>query len=455
MKSCRLWISFLTVILFSLPLSAARVQSFDGNLIGDFSSIEGRLTLTGVKKDQFKENPQPEDLYKNIEIFLLESDQSEPIQFDVGSNEVDGINNAFYWEGVDATTEQDADETFTIKIDLKIFSNSEAAVIKTLKEDAVDASGRIIPIKFQFKQLKSDGSFEEVTNTELLANIEQIFSKPAEAPVGFSITPSHRSLVVSWTPDQRVPFTRPSIVRTPSKVLVMVFNQNAGSPQLDAKIVNDDTGEHAPTTCTFTGGVSDCIGNCPGAVFVEGQQSQNADIFGFFTVDNDGTTTIADLDPNQSYTVVLQYDEGVRRTSCLQARPDQNFTFTELNGESDAEKGDPRCFIVSAAFGSPFAKHVDIFRWGRDSFLLTSELGTKLVDYYYEHSLPVAEAIGRSPMLARATRTALYPAAAALYATRWLNSNPASGILIVLALMGLGCAFYTRRKKHRLSRQHS
>lgn len=51
------------------------------------------------------------------------------------------------------------------------------------------------------------------------------------------------------------------------------------------------------------------------------------------------------------------------------------------------------CFIATAAFGSPVERHVLALRKFRDEHLLTNSLGSAFVDYYYEHSPPVADFI--------------------------------------------------------------
>lgn len=56
----------------------------------------------------------------------------------------------------------------------------------------------------------------------------------------------------------------------------------------------------------------------------------------------------------------------------------------------EAEGG---CFIATAAYGSTLHRYVNILRDFRDRYLLTNELGKKLVSLYYKFSPPVAELI--------------------------------------------------------------
>ncbi len=72
-------------------------------------------------------------------------------------------------------------------------------------------------------------------------------------------------------------------------------------------------------------------------------------------------------------------------------------------------KNQKNCFIATAAFGSPFEKHVQTLRQFRDHVLLKFNLGKKLVSMYYDLSPPLAQIISESEPLKAATRIALTP----------------------------------------------
>jgi hypothetical protein len=76
--------------------------------------------------------------------------------------------------------------------------------------------------------------------------------------------------------------------------------------------------------------------------------------------------------------------------------------------------GDSRCFIATAAFGSPLDARVQALRDFRDRRLLTSRPGRALVELYYRWSPGAADFIRRHEPVRRAARWALIPVVAAV-----------------------------------------
>ena len=99
------------------------------------------------------------------------------------------------------------------------------------------------------------------------------------------------------------------------------------------------------------------------------------------------------------------------KVMCRLFSPKRTQTFGEALGlnESGTVEGDPRCFIATAAYGSPFAKQVDMFRWFRDEFILKTSLGESFMDFYYTNSEPIADFIAKSEVLKFVVRLALWP----------------------------------------------
>lgn len=70
---------------------------------------------------------------------------------------------------------------------------------------------------------------------------------------------------------------------------------------------------------------------------------------------------------------------------------------------------DKKCFIATAAFGSPMANEVQILRDFRDKYLKTNTLGAAFVETYYQLSPPLAQWISEHESVRFVVRAALWP----------------------------------------------
>lgn len=102
----------------------------------------------------------------------------------------------------------------------------------------------------------------------------------------------------------------------------------------------------------------------------------------------------------------------------------------DTDGGDDGEGPADKCFIATAAYGSPFAEDVVLLRSFRDRFLVTNTVGRALVDIYYTCSPPTADFIADHDKIRFMMRTLLAPLVFAI-------KYPLSALIIVLSLAGL------------------
>jgi DNA-directed RNA polymerase subunit RPC12/RpoP len=72
-------------------------------------------------------------------------------------------------------------------------------------------------------------------------------------------------------------------------------------------------------------------------------------------------------------------------------------------------EGSKKCFIVTAAYGSPLASEVILLKQFRDEHLSPSQWGQRLIALYYRSSPPIAAFIDKSELFRKVARACLAP----------------------------------------------
>ena len=102
-----------------------------------------------------------------------------------------------------------------------------------------------------------------------------------------------------------------------------------------------------------------------------------------------------------------------------------------ISGDSE------KCFIATAAFGSPYARQVNVLRAFRDRHLITNAPGRAFTAWYYLHSPAAADYIrGNAPLK--------WVVRAGLVAVVWSIEHTAAALMLVFCVIAGG--WFVRRK---------
>lgn len=124
--------------------------------------------------------------------------------------------------------------------------------------------------------------------------------------------------------------------------------------------------------------------------------------------------TSADRDGHEVRAVAVhEFDgpDGKHRTAKLVyylQRDRDRWVITQIDF-SKTSYGSPKCFIATAAYGTPMDNEVLALRQFRDRYLLTNPVGKQLVDLYYTISPPIADSIRNSESAKAVVRAVLEP----------------------------------------------
>jgi M6 family metalloprotease-like protein len=173
------------------------------------------------------------------------------------------------------------------------------------------------------------------------------------------------------------------------------------------------------------------------------QQSAEPGVAGY-TVYRNGT--LLEQTASTSYTDVSCRNGDAYQVAAIDTQGNESdFSGVVTANMQVAEGGDRRCFIATAAWGTPLDPHVGSLRNFRDRHLLTNAAGRAFVAFYYRVSPPLAEFIRRHEGLRELTRFVLVPV---VYSVEYPR---AAFLLLGCASVGGAAAMYRRSRKRRMN----
>ena len=106
-----------------------------------------------------------------------------------------------------------------------------------------------------------------------------------------------------------------------------------------------------------------------------------------------------------------------------------------------------RCFIATAAYGSPIDPHVKILRQFRDEYLVTNKLGRKFVHIYYSYSPKLAKLISQHVYFKAVTRICLLPVVGLSCVILYFGLGTTLMMLLLIFGGFIYIAWFKRKKK--------
>ena len=403
------------------------VTSPEGNLPRSLSdgSFEFTVTITGMTATDMPtvNNDTAVAYFKSHASVFIVNSKNTALTYEAGA-----IEN-FFIDLVSMAENKSDTSSINIKYSIQIkysqATSDEPATLTAFVENKSDVKVRVEHKDSSNTIVKS--SEIPLTKANYVAN---------EAPQNLTVSGGHKKLTVNWTAVSSVKDQKGTSHSYTGAVLVAIktsdaFRITAAKEFKDGDDSDDDSG------CNFTpsGNGEVCIEcDSPNTYLEEHTALNNIPGVKAVSTTKSDAEDISGLENNEKYLVFAFFKpDGIARTRCYLGTPQANCTFTECNGEDPADKLDKKCFIATAAYGSPFAKNVKLFRWFRSTILLKSDIGRKFVQFYYERSPKLAAIIEKNEYLKAVTRGLLWAPAKAIQGFQFLyvqffanNTSPPS-----------------------------
>ena len=397
----------LVSLVMSAPSFAVGTPSVSGSINRDTSVDYFDFTITVTNISQTTLTAKEKDLFKDrIRVWLTDLSASTYIPFEGDPQNVEVPFTLRQKTELATSTGSNNLTTFTYTV--RVSANATGGLKKLLSDHGSNKDVRL-SVKY----------YEDLTEKSSLstATISVSTAVVSDAPAAVATRKTHKALKVTWTAPENVTWSDSS-QKAPTSISVLVIDKAASDLELPAYIYDSTavTDSAAPDgTCVFNPNFAEgtsCINCSDSKAYLNATGLESMESAGYFIASASPTTgkvTVPGLENQKPYAVVAFYGPGgLNRSACVTGTPEENLTYSEVNGEDSATLSDPKCFIATAAYGSPLHADLAPLRWFRDQVLLRTSIGSEFVTWYYDNG-PVGAAVVREhPALAAMVRAALW-----------------------------------------------
>ncbi len=432
----------------------------EGKINRDASVGRFDLTITVEGSSQGIANMASEsDITKDrLQIYLKEANANDPLGYEGDTPKADLPYTFVKISDPTESTPTSANlKTITFKVRIE-HDGSDIKPLDTLVNS--DTTGKYITIKVRYKEdgklLSSESGYEE-----------KVYVSSAiikGAPEGFQVKSTHQTIKLSWSAASSAKYNDDTTGSISNIVFVAIAEDaTADLSNLPAQVWTTDAGvtvdPDAPAnSCSFS--IASQSVTCSDVTkhYLDTEALKTLSAQGVYVDVADsskGVSSFTQMVNGKNYYVFAYYEPGgLERTAVLTATPQENKTGAEIAGEGDAQWDLPRCFIATAAYGSPLHKNLKLFIWFRDHVLMNFSLGRSFVDWYYENSPAAAKIIVQYPVLAATVRGMLWVPAAAISTWFVLRDQPTYILLFGFIVSTLGVFLFARYCLRRSQLEH-
>ena len=442
------------IFLFTLSLvgvfaqtSFGKTMSVTGNLPRDLSQdyFDLEIKVTDISKTT---PATGEDLFKDrIRIWLMDlsSSTSEYVPFE-GDPVVTKVPfTVSLTAAINQTPNSGGLTDFTYNV--RISANN----IGGLKDTLLAGSKTSTVLQIYYYEEKKPQPEVKTENKTITINTAIVKA----APTNVSSSGTHRAVRIKWSIPTTTTWSDGSS-QTPSKVVAVAIDQAASVSNLPAYLYDSTSAtdtDAADDACVYVSDNDTCV-QCSDTTkhYLNPTKLATLSATGVFVATTSATrgeVAIDGLENGKSYSVFTFFTPGgLERSSCQTATAVANTTWSEHNGENDAKLGDPKCFIATAAYGSPLDRHLKPLRWFRDQVLLQTTPGRAFVEWYYVYGPKAASVVSAHPALKILVRSILWLPVAIISTWMTLTGEanfPVQTILVAFSLIALASYLLIRR----------